>query len=152
MIRVELSRTFPIPVSDAFAFITAPSNWKAFFPHFVRLHDPARAKWDAPGDKVTVAIRILGRTVDVNMTLEEIQRDKRVVYVSRQHGLPDARHERRFTVASEGFDFGLIVAFDPRSGLAGLYDHFLVKPAIARALRTTVENLDSVFGQVRSSA
>ena len=151
MICVKLSRTFPVPVSDAFAFITAPANWKAFFPHFIRLHDPACAKWDAPGDRVTVAIRILGRMVDVDMTLEEIQRDKRVVYVSRQQGLPDARHERRFKAAPEGFEFGLMVAFDPRSGLAGLYDRFLVKPAIARALCTTVENLDSAFGQVRLS-
>lgn len=147
MIRIELSRTFPVPVGDAFAFITDTRNWKVFFPNFVRLHDPERAKWDAPGDKATVAIRILGRIVDVNMTLDEIRKDERVTYVSRQRGLPEARHERHFKAVPGGFEFRLIVAFDSRSGLAGLYDRCAVKPAVAAALRKTIENLDSVFAQ-----
>jgi hypothetical protein len=146
VIRVDLTRTFPVPAGKAFAFITDTANWNAFFPNFIRLRDPLHAKWNAPGDMVTVVIRILGRAVDVNMTLEVIETGKRVVYRSRQSGLPDARHERRFTALPDGFEFGLGVAFDPRNGLRGLYDRFLVKPAVAGALRETVDNLDRVFG------
>jgi len=94
MLRVELAHTFPVSAGDAFAYITDTRNWKEFFPNFVRLDDPAHAKWDTPGDNVTVVIRLLGREVQVNMTLEQYQKDNRVTYVSRQQGLPDARHER----------------------------------------------------------
>jgi hypothetical protein len=152
MIRVELTHTFPISVGNGFAYITDTKNWNAFFPHFVRLHDPAHAKWDTPGDRVTVVIRLLGRDVQVNMTLEQYEKDSRVTYVSRQQGLPDAKHERHFKAVPEGFEFRPVVAFEPRSGLAGLFDRLLVKRAVAGALRKTIENLEPVFEQQRSRA
>ena len=82
MIRVELAHTFPVSPGDAFAYITDTTNWKEFFPNFVRLDDAAHAKWDTPGDMVTVVIRFLGREVQVNMKLEEYQKDNRVTYVA----------------------------------------------------------------------
>jgi len=152
MIRVELAHTFPVSRGDAFAYITDTKNWKEFFPNFVRLDDAAHAKWDTPGDMVTVVIRFLGREVQVNMKLEEYQKDNRVTYVSRQQGLPDARHERYFKAVPEGFEFCPVVAFTPRSGLAGLFDHLVLKRAIAGALRKTIQNLESVFKQQRPRA
>jgi hypothetical protein len=152
MIRVELTHTFPVSVGDAFAYITDTRNWKEFFPNFVRLDDPARAKWDTPGDKVTVVIRLLGRDVQVNMTLEQYERDSRVTYASRQQGLPDARHERYFKAVPVGFEFCPVVVLEPRSGLAGLFDRLLVKRAVAGALRETIENLEAVFEQQRPRA
>ena len=145
MTRVELTHTFPVSVGDAFAYITDTKNWNEFFPNFVQLHDPAHAKWDTPGDKVTAVIRLLGREVPVNMTLEQYQKDSRVTYVSRQQGLPDASHERHFRGVPEGFEFRLVVAFEPRGGLAGLFDRLLVKRAVAGALRKTIGNLESAF-------
>ena len=152
MIRVEMAHTYPVSAGDAFAYITDTKNWKEFFPNFVRLHDAAHAKWDTPGDKVTVVIRLLGREVEVNMTLEQYRKDNRVTYVSRQQGLPDAKHERYFKAVPEGFEFCPVVVFAPRSGLAGLFDRFLLKRAIAGALRKTIENLESAFKQQRSRA
>jgi hypothetical protein len=150
MTRVELTHTFPVSVGDAFAYITDTKNWKEFFPNFVRLHDPAHAKWNSPGDEVTVVIRLLGRDVEVHMTLRQFQKDTRVTYVSRQQGLPDASHERHFRGVPEGFEFRPVVAFEHRSGLAGLFDRLLVKRAVAGALRKTIENLDSAFMRQRS--
>ena len=152
MILVDLTHTFPVSVGDAFAYITDTGNWKAFFPNFVRLHDPAHTKWDTPGDKVTVVIRLLSRDVQVNMTLEKYEKDSRVTYISRQKGLPDAKHERHFKAVPEGFEFRPVVVFEPRSGLAGLFDRLLVKRAVAGALRKSIENLEAVFGQQRSRA
>ena len=152
MILVDQRHIFPVSVGDAFAYITDTRNWKAFFPNFVRLHDPAHAKWGRPGDRVTVVIRLLGRDVQVNMTLEQYEVDSRVTYVSRQQGLPDARHERHFRAVPEGFEFHPVVVFEPRSGLAGLFDRLVVKRAVAGALRKTIENLEPVFEQQRSRA
>jgi len=150
MIRVELTHTFPVSVADAFSYITDTGNWKEFFPNFVRLHDPVHAKWDSPGDEVSVVIRLLGREVEVQMVLNQVEKDSRVTYVSRQQGLPDASHERHFKAVPEGFEFRPVVAFNPRSGIAGLFDRFLLKRAIAGALHKTIENLETVFEQQRS--
>jgi hypothetical protein len=149
MIRVELTHTFAVSVGDAFAFITDTRNWKDFFPNFVRIQDPAHAKWDTAGDKVTVIIRLLGRDVQLEMTLEQYERDTRVTYFSRQRGLPDARHERHFMAVPEGFEFRVVVAFVPRSGLADLFDRLVVKRAVAGLLRKTIANLEAVFKQQR---
>jgi hypothetical protein len=149
MIRVELTHTFPISVGDGFAYITDTKNWNAFFPNFVRLDDAASAKWDTPGDKVAVVIRLLGREVQVNMTLEQYQKDNRITYVSRQRGLPDASHERHFRSVPGGFEFRPVIAFEPRSGLAGLLDRLVVGRAVAGALTKTVENLESAFVRQR---
>jgi hypothetical protein len=96
-----------------------------------------------------VVIRLLGRDVEVHRSLNQFQKDTRVTYVSRQQGLPGARHERHFKSVPEGFEFRPVVAFEPRSGLAGLLDRLLVKRAVAGALRKTIENLESVFKQQR---
>lgn len=152
MIRVELTHTFQVSAGDAFAYITDTGNWKEFFPNFVRLHDPAHARWNSPGNEVTVVIRLLGREVEVNMTLQQVEKDRRVTYVSRQQGLPNASHERHFKAVPEGFEFRPVVLFEPRSGLAGLFDRLLVKRAIAGALRKTIENLESAFKKQRSRA
>jgi len=109
-------------------------------------------KWDTPVDKATVVIRLLSREVQVSIMLEKYEQDSRVPYVSRQKGLPDAKHERYFKAVPEGFAFRLVVVFEPRSGLAGLVDRLFVKRAVAGALRKTIENLEVVFGQQRSRA
>jgi len=152
MTRVELTHIFPVSHIDAFTYITDPRNWNEFFPNFVRLHDPAHARWNSPGDEVTVVIRLLGREVEVNMTLQQIEKDTRVTYVSRQQGLPNASHERHFKAVPEGFEFRPVVVLEPRTGLAGLFDRLVVKRAVAGALRKTIENLESVFKQQRSRA
>ena len=54
MIRIEMKHAFPISVSEAFAYITDMSNWAAYWPDFVRIHDPASAQWGQPGDTVTI--------------------------------------------------------------------------------------------------
>ena len=152
MTRVELTHIFPVSHIDAFTYITDPRNWNEFFPNFVRLHDPAHARWNSPGDEVTVVIRLLGREVEVNMTLQQIEKDTRVTYVSRQQGLPNASHERHFKAVPEGFEFRPVVVLEPRTGLTGLFDRLVVKRAVAGALRKTIENLESVFKQQRSRA
>jgi len=145
MIRIEANHTFPVSVSKAFAYITDIKNWAAYWPDFVRIQDPVNARWGQPGDSITIVIKLLNRERALNMKLEEFQKDTLVTYRSHQTGLPDARHERHFRAIPGGFEYRLVVAFEPRPGVTGLIDRFLVKRAIARALRKTIENLDPVL-------
>ena len=57
MIYVETIHAFPVPVSDAFAYITDIKNWAAYWPDFVRIQDPANAHWGQPGDEVTIVLK-----------------------------------------------------------------------------------------------
>lgn len=147
MVLIELKHRFPISVTKAFAYITDLNNWAAYWPDFVRMEDPANAKWGKPGDTVTIVLKLLNREQALNMTLEKFQKDVLVTYVSRQQGLPDARHERHFTAMPEGFEYRLVVTFEPRHGWSGLFDRILLRWAVGRALRRTVENLSRVFNQ-----
>jgi hypothetical protein len=151
-VNIEVSHTFPVSVSEAFSYITDMKNWPKFWPDFVRIENPSEAKWSNPSDKVTVVIKLLNRERALNMELKEFQRDMRVTYVSRQQGLPDARHERHFKTVPEGFEFRLVVEYEHRRGFAGIFDRLLFKGSVKKALQKTVKNLDSIFQQRRAGA
>jgi hypothetical protein len=145
VIQIEETHIYPVPLSEGFAYITDVKNWGDYWPDFVRINDPARARWSKPGDSINLVLRLLNRERELGMVLEEFKPEALVTYVSRQPGLPDAHHERHFRAVPKGFEYRLVVNYAPRSGLAGLFDRSLVRRAVTRAVHKTVENLDSVF-------
>jgi hypothetical protein len=147
MIRVEEKHTFPVPLSKAFSYITNMDNWPAYWPDFVRIHNPTDAQWGQPGDKITIVMKLLNRETELTMTLEKFQKDTLVTYTGSQPGLPDTFHERHFKAVPEGFEYTLVVSFEPRQGLQGLSDRLFVKRGTRQALRKTIENLDRVLKQ-----
>jgi polyketide cyclase/dehydrase/lipid transport protein len=150
MVRIEVSHTFPVSIAEAFAYITDMENWPEYWPDFIRIENPAAARWSSPGDKATVVIKLLNRERALNMELEEFQKHARVTYVSRQRGLPDVRHERHFKAAPAGCEYRLVVEYQPRQGIAGLFDRLVVKRSVEQAMRKTVHNLDRVLQQRRA--
>ncbi len=72
----------------------------------------------------------------------ELEPQRLVTYTSVQHGLPDARHERHFAGAGDGFDYRLVVEYEPRRGARGILDRLILRRAVAGAMRRTVENLE----------
>jgi len=152
MVRIEVIHTFPVSVAEAFAYITDMKNWPEYWPDFIRIENPSEVRWSNPGDKATIAIKLLNRERALNMELKDFQKDTRVTYLSHQQGLPDARHERHFKTAPAGCEYRLVVEYEPRQGFTGLFDRLLVKRSVERALRKTVHNLDRVFQQRRAEA
>ena len=141
-VRLERSRFYPVPRERAFAYITDPRNWPGYWPDLVAVVDPERARWRQPGDTMRLRMRLLGRTTELAMTLEQFEPPSRVTYRSVQPGLPDAHHERHFEPAADGFTYRLVVTYAVRAGLAGWLDRSVVRRGIDRALRTTLDNLD----------
>jgi hypothetical protein len=139
VVRLEQTHRFATPLPAGFAYITDIANWPAYWPRLVRVEPGSR--WAAPGDRATIVIRLLGREVELALTLAQLEPNRLVSYTSVQQGLPDARHERHFAAAADGFDYRLVVEYEPRGGLKGLYDRTIVRRAIAGAMRRTVENL-----------
>jgi Polyketide cyclase / dehydrase and lipid transport len=152
MVHIEVSHTYPVSASEAFAYITDIKNWPEYWPGFVRIENPSDAKWSTPGDKVTVVLKLLNRERTMNMELREFEKDLRVIYVSRQDGLPDAHQERHFKSVPAGHKYRVVVEYQPRQGLVGLFGQLLVKGSVERALQKLMQNLDRVFQQRRTRA
>ena len=143
MIRIEYEHRFAIPVEAGFAFITDIGNWHSYWPGFVRI-DPG-SRWGAPGDEARIVVRLLGRNVELHMRLRRFEENRLVVYESTQSGAPDARHERHFVPADDGFLYRIVVEYEPRGGLVGLYDRLVLRRGVERALRQTVANLEAAL-------
>ena len=94
-----------------------------------------------------MVVRLLGRKVTLEMTLKTIEAPNVVEYATVQRGLPDARHVRRFAEAPGGFDYTLIVEYQPRGGPRGFFDRVLVPRAVRRVFRKTIRNLQRALAQ-----
>jgi hypothetical protein len=143
VVRVEHSHRFGVSRRDGFDYITDLANWPAYWPGFERVEPGSH--WAEPGDEIRIVVKLLGRHVELRMTLVELEPHRLVEYTSVQRGLPDARHERHFSGEGESFDYRLVVEYEPRAGLGGFYDRVLVRRGVERALRVTVENLEKMM-------
>ena len=144
MIRIERERVFRVPVERGFSIITDVGNWPSYWPGLVRVEPGSR--WGTPGDRARLIVRLLGREVELAMTLREFVPNRRVTYDSIQAGLPGAHHERHFRPVDGGFAYRIVVEYEPRRGPRGLLDRTVVRRGIDRAVRATMVNLEHVLG------
>lgn len=140
LISIDVERRFPVTVREGFDFITELRNWPDYWPRLVRV-DPA-SRWREPGDRAGLALRMLGREVELEMTLTRIDPYRLVEYTSEQRGLPAARHRRHFDEADGGLAYRIAVAYEPRPGWRAAFDRLAVRRAIARTANETMTNLD----------
>jgi hypothetical protein len=138
-VRVEVGHRFGVPLRDGYDYITDLEKWPEYWPGLVQVAPESR--WSASGDQARVLVRLLGRPVELEMTLVRIEPYRLIEYDSVQRGLPDARHERHFVDDNGGFAYRIVVEFDPRPGLRGLFDRLIVRRAVERAARQTIANL-----------
>jgi uncharacterized protein YndB with AHSA1/START domain len=139
--RLEAERHFDVPVRDGFDYVTDQRNWPDYWPGFVRIEPGSR--WSGPGDVTRIVVRLLGRTVPLEMTLRRFEPPRYVEYTTAQPGMPDARHERVFADAGGGLRFRIAIEFEPR----GFFDRFITRRAVLRAMRRTLANLDAAFSR-----
>jgi uncharacterized protein YndB with AHSA1/START domain len=140
VIRVEAAHRFDVPVERGFAYITDTANWSAFWPGYVRLEEGS--SWGAAGDTARLLTRLLGRERLLTMTIARLEPNRLVTYTSTQPGLPDASHERHFEPEGAGFIYRLVVEYEPRGGVAGLFDRFLLARGVRRAFQGTFAALE----------
>ena len=140
MKRVQAARRFDVPVERGFAFITDTANWPKFWPGFVRLEEGS--SWGAAGDTARLVTRLLGRERLLTMNITTFEANRLVTYTSTQPGLPDAWHERHFERDGDGFVYRLVVEYEPRGGIAGLFDRLLLAGGVRRAFRQTFSALE----------
>jgi hypothetical protein len=147
VIRVEASHRYDVPVERGFGFITNTANWSKFWPGYVRLE--AGSRWAAPGDTARLTTRLLGRERELTMTIRTFEPNRLVTYASTQPGLPSAYHERHFERDGDGFVYRLVVEFEPRGGITGLFDRQLLRRGIRRAFEHTFVALEQELVRAR---
>jgi hypothetical protein len=145
--RVEAAHRYHVPVERGFAFITDTANWPRFWPGYVRLGEGSR--WGAKGDTARLVTRLLGRERELAMTVTAFEPNRLVAYTSTHPGLPDAYHERHFEPDGDGFVYRLVVEYEPRRGLAGVFDRVLLARGIRRAFAQTFAALERELGAGR---
>jgi hypothetical protein len=138
--RIEHEHVFSVPLAVGFEYVTNLANWPSYWPGIVRVEPSSR--WAAPADEARIVIELLGRQVELRMVLRRFDPDRLVEYDSTQDGLPDAHHERHFEADGSGFRYRLVVEYEPRGRVKGVYDRLLVRRGVDRALRRTIENLE----------
>jgi hypothetical protein len=144
---IEASGRFAVSLREGFDYIINPSNWPQYWPDLVRV--AAASRWREPGDRARVVVRLLGRPVELEMTLRRLVPYRAIEYTSVQRGLPNAHHERYFENADGDLAYRIVVVYRPRAGWRGVFDRLLVRRGIARAARKTVANLDRRFSEAR---
>ena len=145
MTRIEVDTRFDVSLEDGFDYITNMDNWPQYWPGLVRIEPDSR--WREPGDQARLVLRLLGRPVELEMTLRQFVPYRLVEYTSVQRGLPDAHHERHFEEADGGLGYRIVVSYEPRPGWRGVLDRVVVRRAIERAMRETLGNLERRFGE-----
>jgi uncharacterized protein YndB with AHSA1/START domain len=145
MERVEAAHRYGVPVERGFAFITDTTNWPRFWPGYVRLEEGS--SWAAVGDTARLVTRLLGRERLLTMRITAYEPNRLVAYTSTQAGLPDATHERHFEADGEGFVYRLVVAYEPRGGIAGAVDRHLLRAGVRRAFQRTFAALERELGR-----
>lgn len=123
MRRLEATHRFDTPLERGFSFITDTANWPKYWPGYVRLEKGS--KWGAPGDTARLVTRLLGRERLLTMRIATFEPNRLMTYTSTQPGLPDLTHERHFEPDGAGYVYRLVVKFEPRHGIAGLFDRHL---------------------------
>ena len=145
VVTIEQARRFGVSVERGFDYITDQANWHEYWPGFVRLK-PGCA-WGEPGDRTRLVLRVLGRETTLELTLRRYERPRAVEYDSVQQGLPDARHRRLFEPVADGFDYTVVVEYEPRRGLLGLLDRTLVLILVGRIVGRTLDNIGRALGR-----
>jgi hypothetical protein len=68
-----LTHRFAIPLRDGFDYIVETRNWPEYWPDLVEVVDADRARWREPGDAMRLRMRLLGRTTELAMSLEQFE-------------------------------------------------------------------------------
>ena len=110
----------PLPIDEAFDFVSTPANW----PTFLKSLESAKAGagWGALGGRAEMVSRLMGRTVVTDLELVAWERPYEFRYIGRSKGRPDMDNRRVFEAVPEGTRLTGTTIAHPRSGFTAPVD------------------------------
>ncbi len=148
-VRIAYGAVVPLPLDEAFAFVSDPLNWPSFFS---AMRDSARAEeWGSVGGRAQMTNALLGRTFssELEMTVWDPPHEFR--YVARQGGAPPLDNRRVFEPAPGGTRLCGTTEVVWRQGVSGLLDR-VQELALRRTFAAAMARLPEAAGAARATA
>ena len=141
-----MTSSYPISLHKAWDYLIDFNNWPAYYAGMLEIIEPDVCAWETPGDIVRIAYRLLGRRVEAELTLEEIQPAQFVRMTARVPGLPDVCQEWRYREFDDHFELTITMETEePTSFFGRAIDKTLLPVALDRDLEHTMENIKDVL-------
>jgi glyoxylase-like metal-dependent hydrolase (beta-lactamase superfamily II) len=139
--RLRYGAVVPLPLEQAFAFVSGPRNWPLFFDGMRSAE--AGADWGAVGGHARMTTAMLGRAVESELELTVWDPPREFRYLARQPGHPEADNRRVFVALPGGTRLVGTTDYRPRGGVSGLIDQ-----AFGLALQRTYREAMTKLPQV----
>ncbi len=145
--RIELTRTFPVPLKKAFDYLDDYTTWPAWYSGMIEILHDDKCAWAKPGDEVHFAYKLLGRRLEGLCILEEMREYELVKLTSKMPAVGDVRFEWKYEEAGdESFTLNTIMETDePTSFFGKIVDKTVIPRMLERDLRHTMEHLEDTF-------
>jgi uncharacterized protein YndB with AHSA1/START domain len=141
MSTVELDRTYPIDRKLLFDHLTDPSIWPSYYNGMIEVE--ATGRFAEPGDTVVAKHRLLGRVVDVEVTLLEVTPPERIRLRAETAGVPPIEHDWRYHEAGEDATRieVAMTSVEVDSWLGRKLDRFVMARQLEKDLRRSLDNI-----------
>jgi len=146
MARVEQTRTYPGQVQQtAWNYMMDLHHLPEWYASLTEVIDPD-ARWSEPGDRFRFVYRLLGRRLEGEAILEEVQAPLILRYTAKTHWVPDVHFQWRHTVLGDGFSTTVVMETDePTSFFGKAVDRTLIPRVLERDLSRTLDNLADIL-------
>ena len=140
MATVTLEETYGTARPALASHVLEPANWTSFYAAMVEVDVGA---WQAPGDRIRGASRILGRTVRWEAELLEFEPERHVDLVVRSEVLPDVRQTWTYADTDAGGTRVSVMmsTAETNSWFGALIDRTIVPRALERDLAATLQKI-----------
>jgi glyoxylase-like metal-dependent hydrolase (beta-lactamase superfamily II) len=119
-LRLEYGATMPLPIDEAFAFVSDPDHWPAFINGIQSVEKGT--DWGAVGGGARLTTAVLGRSVTSDLEITEWNPPAGFRYLMRQEGRPTLDNRRTFREVPGGTRQEGTTQAERRSGPAALAD------------------------------
>ena len=143
MATITMTRQYPIDRHRLYAHLTEPTNWPSYY-HGMIAATPRGAFAD-PGDQVSVRHRLLGRSIDLEVTLLELDAPTRFRTRAKGSGLPPVEHVWSYA-DSDGRTSVTVTAEmeETTSWLGRAIDRHVLPRQLERDVARTLDNLEEL--------
>ena len=149
MKEISYGTVLPVPVDEAFEFVSEPANWPLFFESMRSVE--RQEGWGKVGGRAHVVISLLGRAVTSEFELTEWDPPRSFRYIARQQGWPDLDNNRVFEPVGTGTRLRFVTAAEGRPGPMALVD-WLYRRALLRTFRRAMARLPRVVRRTHQEA
>jgi uncharacterized protein YndB with AHSA1/START domain len=144
--RTEAVQRIPLPREEVYNYLVDPETWAYWMAGILDVTDPDLVEWTQPGDKVHLGYRLLGRRIETEVELDEIQPAQ---YVKSHATTPVGNVNQQWFYSDAGENSTTLrVVYEtdePTSFFGSIIDRTVIPQAIERDLKNTMANLEQIF-------